>query len=160
MSGEHSGIVTMRFAGIEAGFLHDLVEQYRELAREGAASDPAVARLTPLAYRDDADAATEFASVTRDDLLTGRAAEAERVLADVAAARVSRNADDVDADVVIEVAPDAQIPWMRTLSGLRLVLAARLDIVEDGDEPTDDPRYGAYEWLGYRLELLMQALDV
>lgn len=152
-----TGAITARFIEVEATFLIELVEQYRELVAEGTASDPAVARLTPAAYRDDDEAAREFSAFTRADLLSGRAAEADRVLADLTAART-----EPGGDVLVTIDDDATSPWLRTLTGLRLVLAARLglenDATADDDEPTDDPRYGAYEWLGYRLELLLQSL--
>lgn len=150
--------VTASFVDVEATFLRELVEQYLELVTAGAADDPAVARLTPAAYRDDDDASAEFAALTRDDLLGGRATEAERVLADLIAARSVDAA--AEADVIVRIAPESQTAWMRTLNGLRLVLAARIGIVDDdGDDASDDARYGAYEWLGYRLELLVQSIS-
>lgn len=35
----------------------------------------------------------------------------------------------------------------------------RLGIVEAEDHDSDDPRFGIYDWLGYRLDGLVGALD-
>jgi hypothetical protein len=37
------------------------------------------------------------------------------------------------------------------------VLATRLDIQSEADHDVEDPRFGVYEWLGYRLDGLVQA---
>ncbi len=39
----------------------------------------------------------------------------------------------------------------------RLVLATRLGIRSDDDHDPADPRFGVYDWLGYRLDGLVQA---
>lgn len=52
----------------------------------------------------------------------------------------------------------ATAAWLRTLAAVRLVLANRLDITDE-TEPLDDPRYGVYNWLGFRLEGLLEAID-
>ena len=41
---------------------------------------------------------------------------------------------------------------MRTLTAIRLVIASRLGIEDEDDRDEDDPRFGVYDWLGYRLE--------
>jgi len=43
--------------------------------------------------------------------------------------------------------------------GLRLVLAERIGITDESIMPVGDPRFDVYEWLGYRQEMLLQALD-
>jgi len=49
--------------------------------------------------------------------------------------------------------------WLRTLAAVRLVLATRLGI-GDADEHLDgDPRFGIYDWLGYRLDGLVRAMS-
>ncbi len=147
-----TGGIEARFVEVEADFLRELVEQYRELVVERPASDPALARLAPAAYRDDAAAAEEFSALTRDDLLSGRAGDADRVLADLRQA-----GRDAHGDSLVHIADDAGPAWLRTLNGLRLVLAVRMGI-EDDDTAEEDPRHDAYEWLGYRLELLVEAM--
>jgi hypothetical protein len=39
------------------------------------------------------------------------------------------------------------------------VLATRLGIVDEDALDEDDPRRGVYDWLGYRLEGLIQSAD-
>lgn len=48
--------------------------------------------------------------------------------------------------------------WLRTLTAIRLVIATRLGITSDED-PGGDDRHGIYDWLGYRLDLLIHAAD-
>ena len=43
------------------------------------------------------------------------------------------------------------------LAAIRLVLATRLGIRSEEDHDEDDPRFGIYDWLGYRLDGLVQA---
>ena len=49
--------------------------------------------------------------------------------------------------------------WLRTLAAIRLVLASRLGIEVAEDHDPDDPRFGIYDWLGYRLDGLVAAVD-
>lgn len=141
-------------AGVEAGLLRDLVEQYRELVTTPQSGDPAIARLVPDAYADDAEAAAEFRALTASDLLAGRAADADVVLA----ALPAPGADETPEQTV--AIADAHVSaWLRVLTGLRLVFAERIGIVDESPLDADDPRAGVYEWLGYRLELLLQDLD-
>lgn len=160
-----SEAVTLSFTRIEAVHLRGLVGQFVDLlADEDAASDPAVARLTPSAYPEDAAAADQFHAATRSDLLRRRSAEAGTVLADLASAG---ELDPTDDDAFDEALAQMEIPleprnvgaWMRTLNAVRLVLAARLGIDGEDDHPAEDPRFGVYEWLGYRLDLLIGAVE-
>ena len=49
--------------------------------------------------------------------------------------------------------------WLRTLTAIRLVVATRLGITSDDEQSGDDGRHDVYDWLGYRLELLIEAAD-
>jgi len=154
-----SGVV-LDLTRIEVAQLIDLVGQFAELV-DGAPSmeDPAIERLTPDVYPDDAEASREFRAVTRSDLLRRRASDARAVLEGLP--RDAQDpSDDAFAPVEITLDPEHVEAWLRTLAALRLVVASRLGIVteEDGYDP-EDPRYGVYEWLGYRLESLIQAAD-
>lgn len=154
--------VAVDLVPMEIEYLAELIEQYRELVSSPPASaDPAVERLTPSAYPDDAEASAEFRGLTRDDLLAGRAADAERVLADLRSGDGPAGSADHARDDTrrLRLDPAGQTAWLRTLASLRLVLASRLEIVDDAEDRSDDPRYGVYEWLGYRLEALLQSLD-
>lgn len=156
--------VRMELSLLEAAHLTELIEQFAELVDDGAHDDPAIARLVPDAYRDDPDAAAEFRRLTQDDLLDRRRDEAAVVLATLqreGAALHPADLDRVDAEsaLVVELDAAAVDAWLRTLAAVRLVLSARLGIVDADDHDSRDPRFGVYDWLGYRLEGLLQAID-
>ena len=140
---------------VEAVHLADLVGQFQQLVTEPE-GDPAIDRLTPDVYPDDAAASREFRDVTRNDLLDRRAHDAAVVSADLARIEPA-GVEDALSPVDISIA-DVE-PWLRTLSAVRLVLASRLGVTEDSEHDEEDPAYGLYEWLGYRLEGLVQAVE-
>ncbi len=55
--------------------------------------------------------------------------------------------------------PEDLQAWLRTLAAIRLVLATRLGIKTEDDHDEDDPRFGIYDWLGYRLDGLVRAAE-
>lgn len=156
--------VTMSISLLEVAHLTDLIEQFVELLSTGSTSDPAVARLVPDAYRGDPEAAQEFRGLTQDDLLTRRSEDARIVLAsllhDGEPVRIG-TLDRVEAEreLVVRVEGATTNAWLRTLAALRLVMAERLGVTDESDDRSDDARYSVYEWLAYRLEGLVQALD-
>jgi uncharacterized protein (DUF2384 family) len=151
-------IVMLTLTRIEATHLADLVRQFADLVDSTPSTpDPAIDRLTPEVYPDDPEASREFRAVTRADLLRRRAHDARLVLDDLS--RVERVQDEL-APVDVALEGDHVESWLRTLAALRLVIASRLGIVEDDDRhDPEDPRYGVYDWLGYRLEGLVQAAE-
>lgn len=155
--------VHLRIAVVEASHLAQLVDDFRDLVgAERDLEDPAIARLTPDVYPDDAEASQGFQDATRQDLLDRRALDADVVRAALSGIRAELSAL-TDAEAMSE--RDLTIPateidsWLRTLTALRLVIAERLEIVTDDDHDSDDPRHGVYDWLAYRLEVLIQAAD-
>ena len=152
-----------RVALIEAQHLAELIDELTVvIAAADDAPDPAVTRLTPAPYPDDADASAEFAAATRDDLLDRRTADA---------AVVRRALDpfvDSEDDALPQESPE-QIDilirrgeidaWLRTLTALRLVIATRLGVTADDEHDLDDPRFGVYDWLAYRLDGLVAIAD-
>lgn len=118
--------------------------------------DPVVARLLPDAYRDDAEASSEFRRYTERSLRSEKAAAARTVLATLpprgGRIRLSE--------------PEAQA-WLRALNDVRLALGTRLGVTDDfedqvGDMEPDDPRsaaVGIYQWLAFLQETLVQALS-
>lgn len=162
--------VLMEMSILEAAHLTDLVDQFAELIAETVDSDTidddeAVVRLVPDAYRDDDAAAGEFRQLTQHDLLDRRRDDAARVLETLRRDGVRLSPDEVtDADAhaafVVELDDLGVAAWLRTLTSVRLVMATRLGVIDDddGDRP-DDPRFGVYDWLGFRLESLLQALE-
>ena len=157
-------IVVLEVARLEAAHLAGLVGQFAELLRESAPddADPAIARLVPPAYADDEDAAREFRALTRADLLDRRGSDAALVLASLQdAAQIPDDPDDpaLLEQVEIRLDPETAQAWLRTLAAVRLVLATRLGVAEADDHEHDDPRFGVYDWIGYRLDGLVTALD-
>ena len=124
-------------------------------------ADPALARLLPDAYRDDAEAAADFRRFTEQDLVAGKQANIRALLATLAGAGAGAG-DGTGADgspsggpVRVHLDADALRAWLYALNDLRLALGSRLEI-EDGYEETiaamelDDPRlphFALYEWL-------------
>jgi hypothetical protein len=157
-------IIALELTRLEAAHLAGLVSQFAELVDESSAStgDPAIARLVPDAYADDPAAAQDFRDLTQDDILSRRRSDAASVLASLRDA--SRIPDDPDSPILLEeteirLDPAAVQSWMRTLAAIRLVLASRLGIEGPDDHDDDDPRFGIYDWLGYRLHGLVTAVD-
>lgn len=155
--------IVLELARIEAAHLAGLVVQFDELLEESddSGDDPAVLRLVPDAYADP-EAAREFREVTEGDLLGRRRADAARVLATLA--DVGELGDDLDdpafvEQVAIVLDRDDVQSWLRTLAAIRLVLATRLGIIDDDQHDHEDPKYGIYDWLGFRLDGLVNALD-
>lgn len=159
MTDAHVEIELLTLEGVRLG---ELVDEFSELLSTEDSDDAALARLSPVAYPDDDDAAREFAETTRDDLTTRRLADAAVVRQNLQSFRdlptELTEAQALQVHTVMLAARDVE-PWLRTLNGIRLVLASRLGIENDDDHDVDDPRFGVYDWLGYRLELLIEASD-
>ena len=153
--------ISVAMQAVEVHQLADLVGQFLSLLRDSEPADrPAphgdpLARLTPAVYPQDPEASAEFAAATRDDLLDRRADDA----------RIVRDGLDTLLDGETAIPAELTIPaahieaWLRTLAALRLVIASRLGIEDEPAPDPGDPRLGVYEWLGYRLELLVESAD-
>lgn len=154
--------IEMRMARIEGVQLSNLVDDFVELVgADRDPSDPAMERLSPDAYPDDADAAREFRDATRSDLFDRRLVDAEVVRHALSPLRADGelSEDDAFATHDIQLSSADVDPWLRTLTALRLVIATRLGIERHDDHDPDDARFGIYDWLGYRLEIIVQAAD-
>lgn len=148
---------------MSSGDVGDPLEQLAEIVRDrDTPDDPALQRLLPDAYRDDPELAGEFRRFTEADLRASKIAAARLVIDTIGDVGVEEDQPDVD----FELGPEETRSWMRCLTDLRLTLASRLDITggEDDDAmldlPEDDPvgsLYRIYGWLGYQLELLVEA---
>jgi hypothetical protein len=128
-----------------------------ELFAEGPSKppeDPALARLFPDAYEEQADA-SEFRRFTENDL---RARKRDDALS------VVRCLDR--GDEPLDLTPQESRQWLGTFNDLRLTIGAYLDITEDDDNglyhlPDDDerkPMVVAYLWLGALQESLVETL--
>jgi hypothetical protein len=123
-----------------------------------APSDPALLRLLPDAYPDDAEATEEFRRYTDATLRDG-------MHADLLAVRESLLVIGENGHASLD--DDLAQAWLRVLNRVRLVLAVRLGIESASDQDNlalidaDDPRTGRfllYEWVGYLLSDLLSAL--
>ncbi len=140
----------------EASTLSLLASQVSDLIENRAShgTDPALLRLLPDAYPDDAEASAEFRRFTADDLATRKAANARRIVVDLAPAAGAMSATTVKVD-----AQSAQA-WVRSLTDIRLTIAARLGIETDGDvESGDAVLRDLYDWLGFVQSSLVDCLD-
>jgi hypothetical protein len=157
--------LAMSLSRAEVAHLTDLIEQFTQLVTDSGAADPAVARLTPDAYPGDEDASAQFRRHTQSELLGRRAADAALVLETLRVDGESFGIPELNEEtamdhVALVLSPEQTAAWLRTLGAVRLVLASRLGIVDD-DTALDagNPLTGVYEWLGFRLDGLVQALD-
>lgn len=121
--------------------------------------DPVLRRLFPDAYVNDPQASAEFRRFSQS---TERDEKMDAVVA------VMSDLHQVTADGRCTVADDHVDDWLKTLTALRLGVAARLDIQTaiDADDlaelPDDDPRtavFSIYEWLGWVQESLLDCLQ-
>lgn len=154
--------VSMSLTMMEGMHLAQLVADFRDLLIEpDDGEDLGLARLMPDPYPDDADASREFADAVRDDLNDRRVHDSLIVSAALGQFDLEAEVTQIEALTEHTVAiPAAAIDaWMRTLNALRLVIASRLNIETEDDRDVEDPRFGIYDWLGYRLELLIQSAD-
>lgn len=156
-----SAPIVIPITTIEEFHLARLVDDFLELidtSRDTA--DPAIARLTPNPYPEDADSAAGFAESTRADLLDRRLIDARRMRRSLLA--FDDGAEPLESEALvtrdITIAAEDLDAWLRTLTAIRLVIATRLGITSE-EETAADGRHDVYDWLGYRLEVLIQAAD-
>ncbi|WP_166784342.1 MULTISPECIES: DUF2017 family protein [Cryobacterium] len=183
-----TGAVSAQFVPVEVELLRLAVSQLVGLLDAaashalGASADPAVRRLLPDAYREDAEAAAEFRRFTADGILDRKERNARAVLASLGDDEYqgddypggeddgnedeSDRGDDVDDQppVTIELDDAAVQSWLRTLTDLRLTLAERLELSSDGVQHLTGEEApflaNVYEWLGMVQESLVHAIDV
>ena len=183
-----SGRVIANFTGFEADLLRSLASQLVELLRNEAAvpregldpfeammdfsgptsapEDPVLARLFPVAYPADEEAAAEFRRFTEGTLRDGKARGASTIIDQLEDAGLPDELREDGLMIDVELDDETAESWLRSFTDLRLALATRLG-VEDGDEavwaalPDEDPRAQAhdiYEGVGYLQETLVEAL--
>jgi Domain of unknown function (DUF2017) len=136
----------LRLPDEERHVLRALVPQLRELL---AADDEALRRLFPTAYPADLEADAFYQQLTHDDLVDQR-------MARLAQFEVFLDASEVSTEQ-LECA-------MGAVNDLRLVLGTRLDVSEDDDpteideEDPEAPLLAVYSYLGWILEMIVEAL--
>ena len=164
-------VVVVAFDETEVSLLRHLVAEVSDLLESGGLpggdplaeldrpppetpADPALARLLPDGYRDDAEAAGEFRRLTESDLRRQKRDNAARLLADLP--------DEGGGEVRLDAETTGR--WLTALNDVRLALGTRLGITEEMAEPDeDDPdasAYVVYVWLSQLQDVLVQvALD-
>jgi hypothetical protein len=167
-----------------------LVDQhpFMKLGADGSVtphSDPALARLLPDAYREeaDADSASDFRRFTEQGLVDRKVSNAlvvmNTVVIDTVAPAGEGGARAAGEDSVgsfpqrpsttVSLTEAEAQSWLRSLTDIRLTLAVRIGIEgEDAGEDADagrDPDSTAqflrdvYHWLGFVSESLLAAID-
>lgn len=138
--------ILLELSPAELELMRTLLTQYEELVAS-TGDDPALTRLFPVAYRDDPDAAAEFARYTRSGLVDSKTANAGAVAADLAGGEL------------VELSPDAAERWLPVLTDLRLIVAERIGIRADDDPVPDDALGEVYHWLGQLQAYLIDAIE-
>jgi hypothetical protein len=158
---ENDGFLSAVFEPEEVEIVVQLATESAALARaaqEGAElrADPALIRLLPDAYPDDPTASAEFRRYTTSGLAERKALNAQLVVESLA--QQGHGAVEVRLD---EAGSSA---WLRAITDIRLVIGARLGIVQDGDEGDIHDEEAAlmravFDWLAYVQESLVLALS-
>ncbi len=163
------GHLTTRLEPEEATLLAGLASQIIGLLTRATsvdpagvpADDPALRRLLPDAYPDDADASAEFRRFTVEGLTERKVSNAVAVIASLSEAVEATVATDVHLDA------SAVQAWLRCLTDMRLALAERLGLTAgdaNGPAANRPPNATAamlsdvYDWLGFVQESLLQAM--
>lgn len=154
----HRDGASARFNADEAGLLGSLATQLAALVAERGdpGDDPVLSRLLPDAYRDDEEKTAEFRRFTEEELSDEKVRNA-LALAEAVELPAKSKSVKVELDAVQAFA------WLRALNDIRLALAVRLEIDNDGKSHDDDeePSFNlaVYYWLGALQESLVLAVD-
>lgn len=134
------------FASLEVGGSDSLPE------------DPALARLFPDAFEEGEDA-TAFRRLTEQGLINRKLQDALEVTNTLGLGLDREKGDDpIEADIT----PSGLPAWVRTLTALRLAIAARLGLEREDDHArllTDDDTRGTvmvYDWLAAILDSVLR----
>lgn len=128
---------------------------------EAPSEDPALARLFPSAYEDEGDAAG-FRRVTEQGILNRKLQDALTVNAALGLGGDPFSNEPVEVEI-----PDAALfVWARTLTALRLAIAARIGLEHDDDRvrlAAQEDTQGSvlvFDWLAAILESVMSAVPM
>jgi Domain of unknown function (DUF2017) len=131
----------------ERSLLRAIPHQLRELL---SSDDPALERLFPPAYPDDADLESEYERLVRGDLMQQRLSSVDVM------------AQTVDSSRLTE---EQLLAWLGALNDLRLILGTKLGATEEAgpediaDEDPMAPSYALYYYLGWLEEQVVVALN-
>lgn len=119
--------------------------------------DPALARLFPDAF-EDADDAAGFRRVTEQGLINRKLQDAMRVASDLGAGAADGRDD---GGVCVTICSQSFPAWARTLTAVRLAIAARIGLEQDDDHDRlidEEETRGTvlvFDWLASLLEAVL-----
>ncbi len=162
-----TGRVTLRLEEFEKNVLQDFIREFanlvavpdepaetdplaRMLGMNGPteiSDDPALARLFPHAYLDDAEAAADFRRYTEPELRGVKVKATQTVLESMALEAEKITLSNVE-----------QLAWLQVLNDLRLVLGVRLNITDGEREDPDEPLFQVYDWLTWLQGTLIDSI--
>lgn len=154
----HGDGIRMVLTTGEADLLRDLVDQIRYLLDHPEPDDPVRQRLFPATVTGDDEQDAELRGLVYDDLLAGRLAGLEEIVAYLDRGRRTRSGLQVD------LRPEEAALVLGVLNDLRLALGARIRI-EDIDRDTLSDTDTAFatviliDHLGWWQEQLLRILD-
>lgn len=181
------GALRLSLDADEAGLLDQLVGQLIELlqSHSGTAldpdplfaslevggsdeqpADPALARLFPSAYAEEDDA-SQFRRVTEQGLINRKLQDAMDVTTAIGlgASATTSDASDSGTPVELEITPETLPTWVRTLTSLRLAIAARVGLEREDDHAellqNADTRGTVlvYDWLAAILDSVLRMTE-
>lgn len=121
--------------------------------------DPALARLFPNAFEDEDDASA-FRRVTEQGLINRKLQDALLVSSELSPGL--DDASEPDAKTEVLITPETLPAWVRTITALRLAIAARIDLTEEADHArllADDETRSTvlvYDWLAAILDSILR----
>ncbi len=148
------GVVTLRLDRDERAALFHILDDMELLVGRGHPNDPAVTRLFPAAFEDEAEA-RRYRELIGDEL---RKAKLEAIA-------TVRGGLDRAAEGPLSLTLEEADDWLRVLTtDLRLGLGARLGIIDDDElqPPPKGPEAALFwmmDWLGWMLGTMLEAIE-
>lgn len=152
------GRIRAELGPLEAQVLMSLARMLVKTLAEPDASDPALGRLLPDAYPDDAEASAEFRRLTAPGLVTRKLEHARGLLAVLEEALESAG-ETAGETLPVELDDGEALAWVKALTDVRLIIATRLGIVEDDQRSDDETLQGVYDWLGWLQNAIIEVLE-
>lgn len=127
--------------------------------------DPALARLLPNAYEDD-ETSNAFRRLTEQGLVNQKMEDAMTVSIAVSAGAPGNAHPDSSEGSEVTINAETLGPWVRTLTALRLSIAARLGIKGDDDytQRAEQSEHAntiiIYDWLAAIIDLMIRYSEV
>ena len=153
-----AGGFTAKYDAEDAALLANLARQVAALIAERGepGEDPVLDRLLPDAYRDAPEDAAEFRRFTESEL-------ADDKIAGCLALAEAFDGEVVKKHITVRFEPPAAFAALRSLTDIRLALATRIGVDDNGlPTATGDEvglTFAIYNWLGGIQDSLVRAVD-